>query len=325
VKALRLNELKSPLQIEDIPAPKANTDQVVVNLHAAAFNRRDFWITKGLYPGVELPVTLGSDGAGIVETTGEEVIINPGLNWGDRQAAQSLDFSILGMPTNGTFAEQVVVPAIQVHPKPDHLNWAEAATLPLAGVTAFRAVVQQGQLASDETILISGVGGGVATFALQFAVALGAKVLVTSSSPDKIEKAKSLGALAGYNYQEDDWVEQLTTDHGPVDLIIDSAGGDGYANLIDVAAFGGRIINNGATTGPPKQLDLFKVFWKQLHLIGSTMGSPADFEAMLKLVGEKKIHPAMDRILPFDQANSAFDSFAAHDQFGKIALQISQE
>lgn len=324
MKAWRLNEIKSPLRMEDIPAPDPSPDQTVVMLRAAAFNRRDYWITQGLYPNVQMPVTLGSDGAGVDEATGAEVIINPGLGWGDRQVAQSPDYSILGMPTDGMFAEQVAVPTQNVHPKPEHLNWAEAAALPLAGLTAYRALVNQGGLQPDETVLISGVSGGVATFALQFAVALGAKVLVTSSSAEKIDKAQSLGAIAGYDYRQDDWTQQILQDHGPVDLIIDSAGGDGYANLVDAAAFGGRIVNYGSTTGPPKQLDLFKVFWKQLHLIGSTMGSPADFEAMLTLIKEEQIRPAIDRVLPFDQANGAFDCFAQHDQFGKIVLHITE-
>ncbi len=324
MKALRLNAPQAPLKTENIPAPQAIPGKTVVHLRAAAFNRRDFWITQGLYPNVQTPVTLGSDGAGVVASTGQEVILNPGLGWGNRQAAQSPDFSILGMPTDGTFAEQVVVPQTNVHPKPNHLNWAEAAALPLAGLTAYRALVSQGGLQPVDTVLISGVGGGVATFALQFAVAIGAKTLVTSSSTEKIEKAKRLGATDGYDYRDENWVQKLTEAHGPVDLIIDSAGGEGYARLIDAAAFGGRIVNYGATTGPPKQLDLFKVFWKQLHLIGSTMGSPDDFTAMLELVKQKTIKPIIDRTFRFDQANEALELLSKHGQFGKLVLQISE-
>ena len=152
---------------------------------------------------------------------------------------------------------------------------------------------------------------------------MSAKVLVTSSSGEKLIKAKSLGAGAGYDYTAEGWSQQLLDEHGPVDLIIDSAGGAGYASLIEAAAFGGRIVNYGATAGPPPKLDLFKVFWKQLHLIGSTMGSPKDFEAMTALVDQKKIRPVIDRVLRFEQTDEAIKCFEQHGQFGKIVLRIS--
>ncbi|MDX1564617.1 MAG: alcohol dehydrogenase catalytic domain-containing protein, partial [Phycisphaeraceae bacterium] len=181
MKALRLKEPKSRPVLEEVEPPKPGAGQVVVELRAAAFNRRDYWITQGLYPDVQTPVTLGSDGAGVVLACGQgvdpawvgrEVILNPGLDWGEREQAQSPDFSILGMPTDGTFAEQVAVPATNLHDKPAHLNWDEAAALPLGGLTAYRAVAVQGRCAAGQTAMISGVGGGVATFALQFAKAL---------------------------------------------------------------------------------------------------------------------------------------------------------
>ena len=252
MKALVLSKVKQPLRLEDRPAPLPAPGQALVALKAAALNRRDFWITRGMYPGVRTPVILGSDGAGVVaevgndvsgDLVGQEVVINPGWDWGESEAAQSSAFRILGMPDDGTFAESVAVPAEYLHPKPTHLDWHEAAALPLAGVTAYRAVFSRGELQPGETMLVSGIGGGVAMFALQFAVAAGATVLVTSSSDEKITNAVELGATAGFNYRAEDWHKRLRAKHEPVDLIIDSAGGEGYGRLIGLAAAGGRIVN----------------------------------------------------------------------------------
>lgn len=332
MKALVLTELKCPLQLEDRDALVPSPGEVVVALKAAALNRRDYWITQGMYPGIKLPVVLGSDGAGVVTRVGEgvsqdllrrEVIVNPGWNWGDRDAVQSDDFRILGMPHDGTFASEVKVPAMYLADKPQHMSWHEAAALPLAGVTGYRAVFTQGRLQAGERVLISGVGGGVATFALQYALAAGATVFVTSSSERKLEQAMQLGASAGFNYTVDGWHKQLLSAHGPVDLIIDSAGGDGYANLLDIAAPGGRIVNYGATAGPPKKLDLFKVFWKQLHLIGSTMGSPDDFAKMIEFVSEHTIKPIIDKVYPLAVGNDAIEQMKNSQQFGKLVIDTT--
>jgi zinc-binding alcohol dehydrogenase/oxidoreductase len=217
MKALVLNAIKTPLALEDHPAPSPAAGEAVVALKAAALNRRDYWITQGMYPGIMLPVVLGSDGAGVVASVGtnvdaawqgREVIIDPGLDWGDSEAAQSTKFHILGLPRDGTFADQVVVPATQLHDKPLHLTWQEAAALPLAGVTAYRALFSQGGLQRGDALLITGIGGGVATFALQFAIAAGANVWVTSSSDEKIARAVALGAKGGFNYKSDSWPKE---------------------------------------------------------------------------------------------------------------------
>lgn len=336
MKALVLNSVKTPLNLEDRDDLVAAPGQVVVSLKAAALNRRDFWITQGMYPGVTTPVVLGSDGAGVVTSVGggvsedwkgKEVILNPGMAWdapdGTRSArAQNAGFRILGMPDDGTFAEQVAIDVEYVHEKPAHLDWHQAAALPLAGLTAYRAVFVQGQLQSGQSVLVSGIGGGVATFALQFAVQAGADVVVTSSSAAKLARAKELGAVAGFDYQQPDWHKVLAKEHGPRQLIIDSAGGEGYASLVELADFGGRIVNYGSTAGPPPALSMFSVFWKQLTIQGTTMGSPDDFAAMLKFVGAKKIVPAMDEVFPLEQANDALDRMKNSEQFGKIVLAI---
>ncbi|MBI2480644.1 MAG: zinc-binding dehydrogenase [Planctomycetia bacterium] len=332
MNALVLTESKCPLQLEDRDDLVPEPGEVVIELKAAALNRRDYWITQGMYPGIKLPVVLGSDGAGIVTRVGEsvsqellqrEVIVNPGWNWGDRDAAQSDDFQILGMPNDGTFATEVKVPAMHLADKPQHLSWPEAAALPLAGVTAYRAVFTQGRLQAGERVLISGVGGGVATFALQYAFAAGATVFVTSSSERKLEQARQLGATAGFDYTVEDWHKQLQSAHGPIDLIIDSAGGEGYANLLDVAAPGGRIVNYGATAGSPKKLDLFKVFWKQLHLIGSTMGSPGDFARMIEFVSQHEIKPIIDEVFSLAAGNEAIERMKHSQQFGKLVIDTT--
>lgn len=332
MKALVLNELKAPLTLEERPELQPSARQVVVRLKAAALNRRDYWITQGMYPGIRLPTVLGSDGAGVIERVGDnaptgwigrEVIINPGMEWGEDEAVQSDAFHILGMPDDGTFAEAVLVPEEAIHPKPEHLTWREAGALPLGGMTAYRAVFTQGQVQPGETVLVTGIGGGVATFALQFAAAAGARVLVTSSSSEKLAKAAELGAAAGYDYTQEGWAKQLVADHGPAHLIVDSAGGEGYRQLLDIAAPGGRIVNYGATAGPPPKFDLFKVFWKQLHLVGSTMGSPSDFRVMLELVHHHKIRPAIDQVFPLAEGNEALSRMRESTQFGKLVLDIA--
>jgi NADPH:quinone reductase-like Zn-dependent oxidoreductase len=331
MQAYILKATHEPLEMEERPALIAAAGEVVVALQAAALNRRDYWITQGLYPGIEPPVVLGSDGAGIVTAVGDgvdpgrvgaEVIINPGLDWGDNQAVQGFNFSILGLPTDGTFAGEVVVPASQLHQRPAHLSWQEAAALPLAGVTAYRAVFSQGGLASGETVLVTGAGGGVATFAIQFALAAGADVWCTSSSQTKIDKAVAAGARGGFLYTDEDWVMQYREAAQSPDLIIDSAAGAGYPALVGLAAPGGRIVNYGATAGPPKKIDMFKVFWNQLTLQGSTMGSPEDFAAMLAFVAEHEVRPIIDSVLPLDAVNTALEQMASSPQFGKLVLEI---
>lgn len=331
MKALTLKQVKSPLELEYRPDLTPGPGEVVVRLKAAALNRRDYWITQGMYPGIKPPVVLGSDGAGVVSRKGgdlgnfwldREVIINPALDWGGNQSVQSSKFTILGLPHDGTFATDVVVPATQLHEKPAHLNWHEAAALPLSGLTAYRAVFSQGQLQAGETLLITGVGGGVATFALQFGIAAGAKVWVTSSSDQKIQRAVALGAAGGFNYTHEQWWKEMPQQAGAPDLVIDSAGGSGYAALLNVAAPGGRIVNYGSTAGAPEKLDLFKVFWKQLRLQGTTMGSPADFAAMLELVDKHGVRPIVDAVFPLAEGNEALSRMKSSPQFGKYVLSI---
>ena len=325
MKALVLNEVKQPLVLQERPSLKAGKGQVIVKLKAAALNRRDYWITQGLYSGIRCPVILGSDGAGTADFKEKEVIINPGYNWGQRQEVQGGDFKNLGMPDNGTFAEEIAVPQEQLFAKPQHLSWEQAAVLPLAGLTAYRALFKQGRLQSSQTVVITGIGGGVACIALQLAVTAGATVIVTSSSQAKIDKALAMGAAAGFLYTAEDYVSQVKAKFGPVHLIIDGAGGDGYSQLIDMVCPGGRIVNYGATAGMPGKLDLRKVFFRQLHLVGSTMGSPEDFAAMLDMVGRHKIRPVVDEVFALSEGNKALEKMNDSSQFGKLVLRVSDK
>jgi NADPH:quinone reductase-like Zn-dependent oxidoreductase len=324
MKALVLNEVKKPLALQEMPSPKAGKNHVIVKLKAAALNRRDYWITQGLYPGIQYPVILGSDGAGITEQAAE-VIINPGYNWGRQQQAQSGDFKILGMPDNGTFAEEIAVPKEQLFARPEHLSWEQAAALPLAGLTAYRALFVQGKLQSSQTVVITGIGGGVACIALKFAAAAGATVIVTSSSQAKIDKAIAAGATAGFLYTTEGYASQVNEQFGPVHLIIDGAGGDGYGELVDMISPGGTIVSYGITTGPTTKLELRKVYWKQLHLVGSTMGSPDNFAAMLEMVNKHKIEPVIDEVFALSDGNKAFEKMNVSSQFGKLVLRVSDK
>ncbi len=330
MKALVLEGINQPLQLKEVADPAAGPGEVIVKIGAAALNHRDLWIQKGQYAGLKFPIILGADGCGTVESCGEgvdnvwrgrEVIINPGMDWRDRQDVQSNEFRILGLPDDGTFAERVRVPASQVIDKPAHLSVTQAAALPLAGVTAYRALFSRCGLRGGERALITGVGGGAALFALQYAVAAGAKVFVTSGSDAKIAQAVALGAAGGVNYKTDKWSDALKErSGGGFDVTIDSAGGEGFNQLIELAAPGGRIAFFGATAGDPPKFPMRRVFWKQLSILGTTMGSPEDFAAMVGFVAEKKIVPLTSHTFPLADGNDALHAMEKSDQFGKIVL-----
>ena len=334
MQCLVLHQSDTLLQLESRDLLEPVEKEVLIQLQAAALNRRDFWITQGQYPGIQLPSVLGSDGAGVViqigdqvETTnvGDEVLINPGWDWGEDPSAQDPRFRILGMPDDGTLATHVVVPAQYVRNKPAALSWQEAAALPLAGVTAYRSCFYRGALTQNDRVLITGIGGGVATMALGFATAAGAQVAVTSSSQEKLARAASLGAAAGFLYTDDDWTKQCRASFGAPTLIVDGAGGAGYRQLVDLLAPGGRLVNYGATAGPPPKFDLFKVFWKQLNLIGSTMGTPADFQAMVDFVDQKGVRPVIDQTFALSDGNEAIKRLAGANHFGKVVVDCRSE
>jgi NADPH:quinone reductase-like Zn-dependent oxidoreductase len=330
MRAVQLTAVNE-LTLADVPDPRAAPGEAVVRLRAAALNHRDVWIKLGQYAGLKFPCIPGSDGTGEVESVGagvdsawvgREVIINPGLEWGGRESAQGGAFSILGLPRDGTFAEKIAVPATSLAPRPAHLTADEAAALPLAGLTAHRALMARARLKPDDRVLITGIGGGVALFALQIAVAQGAEVFVTSGHAEKISRAAALGAVGGANYREAGWAAVLAKAHGLFDVIVDSAGGEGFNELLDLAAPGGRIVFYGATRGNAPELALRKIFWRQLSLLGSTMGSPGDFAAMVEFVALHRLRPVISEVFPLARAAEAFARMERGDQFGKIVLQL---
>ena len=254
MKAVVLRELGGPekLQLETMPNPTLGPDEVLIGLKAAALNHRDVWIRTGRYAGIKLPIILGSDGAGdIVEVgtrvdpglVGRSVVIYPAMNWGDDDKAPGPGFQILGLPDNGTYAQFIAVPAFHAFPKPASLSFEQAAALPLALLTAYRALVTRAQLRAGETCLITGIGGGVSSFVLQLAVAVGARVLVTSSSDAKLEEARKIGAAGGANYRTQDWGSEILRlcDGRGLQVVVDSAGGDTFMKALELVSPGGRV------------------------------------------------------------------------------------
>lgn len=330
MKAIVLNrQIPEGIELVELPKPVCGPGEVLIKVKAAALNHRDEWCRIGKYANLSDGVILGSDGAGIVEQLaedvdpswlGREVMINPAINWGNDQAAQSKAFEILGMPRNGTFAEYVSVPVDRLVDKPGQLSWEEAAALPLAGVTAYRALMYQGQAKSGEQVFVTGFGGGVAQFAAQFSLALGANLAVSSSNNSKLTSAKNAGATYTFNYLDSNWVNEALETCGGFDVIIDGAAGDALNQLVQVCKPGGRIVSYGATLGPPNKLEWRRVFWNQVKIIGSTMGSDQDFSDMVDFVRKHAIHPVIDRVFPLEKALEAFDRMRAGDQLGKIVL-----
>jgi zinc-binding alcohol dehydrogenase/oxidoreductase len=336
MKAIRLHELGGPenLVYEAAPDPEPGPGEVVVKVHAAALNRRDVFVTRGMYPGAKqeaLPITLGSDGSGEVVSRGEgaggpdegtEVVINPALHWGDDPAVPGKEYRILGLPDEGTFAQFVKVPGDHVFPKPSHLSHEEAAAIPLGALTAYRALVTRGRVQQGETVVVPGIGSGVATFVVQMAASLGARVFVTSGSEEKIEKAKELGAEGGVNYNNEDWSKELKGMAGGVDLSVDHVGGEAFDALVSLAAPGGRIVTFGATAGPKVTVVMPRIFLKHLTVLGTAMGTPEEFGAMLDLYAEHGLRPVVNETFPLEEATAAMGHMEEGAGIGKIVLDV---
>ncbi len=318
MQALVLHTLHQSPVLTEVPDPKAKRGEVVVRLKSAALNHRDLFIIKGLYANIQLPAILGSDGAG--EYNGQRVLLYPALEWGNSAVAQGKNFRVLGMPDQGTFADLIAVPRNAIYRMPEHLNWEQGAALPLAGLTAWRTLMSRCKLKSGERVLVTGIGGGVALLAMQFALAMGAELWVTSGSERKIARATEMGAAGGVNYREQGWDKLLRQKAGLFDVIIDAAGGDGFALLPGLCNMGARIGVYGGTVGKVNGLSLQPIFWKQISVHGSTMGSRNEFKAMLRFVEQHKIMPVVDAVYPITKANEAFALMEQGGQFGKITL-----
>ena len=307
--------------------------EVVVDIVAAALNRRDPWIW--LSPDYcALPVTLGSDGAGVVSTVGSrveglapgvEVSIDPTLGWGDEESCPSDAFDILGAPTEGTFAERVVVPAANVAPRPSRLSWEECAALSLSGLTAWRACITCARAGPGREILVTGAGGGVATFAVQIASAVGARVWVTSSSDEKLERARSLGVVGGFRYDDPDWPDRARAATGGVgfDAVIDSYGAGGaWERCLRALRRGGTLVSYGDTGGARTTVTVAGVYWEWRRVLGTSMGSPREFRAMLDHVRTAAWRPVIDRVYPLAEIAPAARRLGEPARFGKVVLRV---
>jgi NADPH:quinone reductase-like Zn-dependent oxidoreductase len=342
MKALAIEEYGlDKVELREVDEPEAGPGEVVVRLRAAALNHLDIWTASGEL-GIEhrFPHVLGADGAGEIEAVGsgaprglhpgEGVVIDPALSCGAcefcRAGEQSIctTFRMLGEHVSGTFAERVVVPASNVYPIPKHLSFAEAAALATTTVTAYRMLFTRGRMRPGESVLITGIGGGLAQSLFQLARPLASAVYVTSSSDEKLERARAQGADGAVNYRRDDVgveVRRMTGKRG-VDLVVDSAGGDALEPAMRALRKGGRIVVAGATAGGRGTIDVRRLFWNQLELIGSTMGSAADFSGMLRMAAGTGLRPAIDRTFPLADGPEALGYLAAGEQTGKVVLEI---
>lgn len=316
------------LTIKEMNEPFADHGQVAVSIRTAGLNRRDVAI-PGRRGDDANALILGSDGAGVVESIGEgvsefsvgdEVIINPSLNWYENSEAPPKQFDILGMPDNGTFTESIVLPAEQIEKKPEHLSWDEAGVLALSGLTGYRALFTKGNLQEGETLFMPGAGSGVATYLIQFAKHAGARVIVTSRSEAKRKQAIELGADRALDTNSN-WPEELEEE--TIDIVIDSVGQATFNRSLEVLKKGGRIVTFGATTEDTVELNLRKFFYGQYQLIGSTMGSQEELRAMLEFIANHQIQPIVDRTFSLDEAQEAMNYLKESKQFGKVALKIS--
>ena len=329
MRAVELRGFGGPenLVLADVPDPEPGEGEARVDLVAAALNRRDLWIRIG--GKAALPAVLGSDGAGIVSavgpgvedvSVGDEVVINPSLDWGEGEEASGPDFRILGVPDQGTYAERIVVRAAQLRPRPPGWSWAEAAALPLAGLTAWRVLVTHAGAGPGRTVLVPGAGGGVATFLIQIASALGARVVVTAGSEEKLVRARGLGAADGVLYHDPEWPEKL----GPVDAFADSVGAPVWDGAFRALRPGGVLVNFGDTARAEATVPLSKFYFGYLRIQGTTMGSPREFDSLLAHAREASWRPVVDSVFPLADAAGAHARLDAGDRFGKVVLAIDE-
>lgn len=333
MKVLTLNTADglNGIALEEISAREPGPGEVRVALKAASLNHRELWISRGQYPGMTLPCSLGADGAGIIEAVGEgvshahigrSVLLYPGLAWGNDPRFPAPEFVLLGMPGPGTLAERICVPLDSAVDIPAFLNYQQAAAIPLAALTAWRGLTTKAGLQEGESVLITGIGGGVATFALKFAVAMGARVFVTSGSESTLAKAGELGATAGFNYHDPEWRKALAKQSGGVDVVLDGAPSSAYANYVRSLKMGARVVIYGSTGGPTFTVNAPELFLKNVSLIGTNVGELSEFRQMITFIERHLIEPSIDRLFSLDQAKEALVYLESGHQFGKVVVTI---
>ena len=325
MKAVRIHEDGGPevLRYEDVDEPSPGPGEVLIRLQAASLNHLDCWVRQGL-PSVPKPRILGADGAGVVAglgpgtdsfSEGDRVVINPGLDDGAR---------IVGEHTDGTHAELVTVPVENVYAIPGDLSFEEAAAFPLVFETAYRMLVTKAGLAAGEWVLLWGIGSGVASAAFVISKALGARTIVTSSSDEKLERARGLGADAAVNHAEGDvaaTVKDATGGRG-ADIVVEHVGEATWKTSLQAAGQNARVVVCGATSGPNPPAQLHRIWWKQLSIFGSTMGTKEDFEGAYELIASGAAKPIVDRTFPLEEAAAAHEYLEGGRQFGKVVLEI---
>ncbi|MDQ3122063.1 MAG: zinc-binding dehydrogenase [Actinomycetota bacterium] len=327
MKAVRIHEDGGPdvLRYEDVPDPEPAAGEVLVALRAAGLNHLDVWIRRGL-PSVPKPRILGADGAGIVAalgtdvegfSVGDRVVLNPGIVHDGR-------ITVIGEHTDGTYCELKAIPAGQLYPLPDRLSFEEGAAFPLVFETAYRMLVTKAALREGEWVLIWGIGGGVALAALELCRALGARTIVTSSSPEKLERARDLGADVAVNHVDDDVVAAVKESTGGTGaaVVVETVGEATWERSLASAAPEGRVVVCGATTGHSPPARLYRLWWKQLTVFGSTMGMPSDFEGAYELIKDGRARIHVDSVLPLGDAAKAHERLESGAQFGKVVLRI---
>ncbi|MBT4178479.1 MAG: zinc-binding dehydrogenase [Candidatus Marinimicrobia bacterium] len=343
MKAIRIHQHgdSNTLQLESLPKPEIQSDQVLVRIKAVALNHLDIWVRKGI-PGIKLPMILGSDGSGILEEIGEdistikcgdEVMIQPLLYCGECSYCQRnqenlcTSFGLLGETCDGTNAQYIAVNEQNIIPKPGHLSFEEASAFSLVGQTAYEMLVQKAQIQKGETVMIWGASSGVGSMAVQIAKALDCHVIAISGSEEKLLKIKKLGADETIHYQNESVYEKVMdlTDGFGVDLVFEHVGQATWETSMKVLRKGGRVVTCGATTGPKAQIDLTHIFYKQLSILGSTMGSVNAMKEVTKLLKQKKIKPVIDRVFPLENIQEAHEYLEAGKQFGKVVLSVSHD
>ncbi|OCA90729.1 alcohol dehydrogenase [Bacillus sp. FJAT-27225] len=329
MKAL-VHEVKTGIEglaVREMELPEPGKNEVRIRLKSAGMNHRDL-ITLERHKETEPPLVIGSDGAGIIDavghgvnelSVGQEVIINPGIGWKNNSDAPPEGFEILGHPSNGTFAQYVIVPAENALPKPGFLTWEEAGVLSLAALTAFRVLFTRAKIREGMKIFIPGIGGGVATFMLQMAKAVGATVYVSSRSEQKCKRALELGADKAFD-SNSDWAEALSGEK--VDVVIESIGAATFNKSLACLRPGGTIVTFGASAGDVVDFNLRSFFYGQFNMLGSTMGSAEEYREMLAFIEKHGVRPVIEGMFPLEEYGRAFDLLEKAEQLGKVGFVI---